>query len=122
MLAVPPPNQPGYKRVYKDFAVLDHDPAGEIRGAVYVAYQAPGWGFIKLIWVKENERRRGLGQKLMKTMEEEAAKRECRSIYLWTYDFEAPEFYEKLGYTRYAVLEDFIPGHQRLGFMKRIAA
>ncbi len=90
-------------------------------GGIYV-FAHPGWAYVDLVWTRDDQRGKGLGRKLMAKAEDEAQKRACHSAYLWTQDFEAPGFYEKLGYRRFVVLEDFIPGHQRIGFMKRLAA
>ncbi|MER2519281.1 MAG: GNAT family N-acetyltransferase [Bdellovibrionales bacterium] len=87
-----------------------------------LAYVHPGWCYIDLLWVEESKRNQGLGQALMQRAEQEAISRDCHSIWLWTQDFEAPGFYEKLGYARFTTFENFIPNHQRIGYRKRIAA
>jgi hypothetical protein len=35
-----------------------------------------------------------------------------------TFDFQAPGFYQKLGYVEWGVLEDFPGGHRRIYFRK----
>lgn len=121
LLALRPADHPTIDRRSKTFAILDHDQAETLRGGVY-AYAHPGWVYVDLLWVAASQRKTGLGSALMHRVEDEARRRACHGIYLWTQDFEAPGFYEKLGYTRFVTLEDFIPGHQRIGFMKRLAA
>jgi hypothetical protein len=54
----------------------------------------------------------------MARAEEEAIRRGCCHAYLDTFDFQAPGFYRKLGYSEWGVLEDFPPGHQRI-FLKK---
>ncbi|GGC91032.1 hypothetical protein GCM10007418_08390 [Halopseudomonas salina] len=41
-------------------------------------------------------------------------------IWLDTFDFQAPEFYPKHGFTRFGQIDDFPPGHQRYFFQKRL--
>ncbi len=121
LLSVRPADNPSVDRHYKTFSVVSKNDAGQIIGGAY-AYLHPGWVYIDLLWVAKEQRGNGMGQRLLREAETEATRRGCHSAYLWTQDFEAPEFYEKQGYKRFVVMEDFIPGHQRIGFMKRLAA
>ena len=77
---------------------------GEIVGGIY------GDAFIGCIeadrfWVAEDYRGRGLGTKLMEMMQTEARKIGCTIMYLATFSFQAPLFYEKLGFERFGSLE-----------------
>src|ERR671912_142260 len=65
---------------------------------------------IDYLWVKETLRGRGVGKLLMTTIEEAAIERGCRQITLETFSFQAPEFYQKLGYNIFGVIEGF--GHR----------
>jgi GNAT superfamily N-acetyltransferase len=76
------------------------------------------WLHVNLLWVHEGHRCTGLGTQLMARAEEEAIRRGCCHAYLDTFDFQAPGFYRKLGYSEWGVLEDFPPGHQRI-FLKK---
>jgi ribosomal protein S18 acetylase RimI-like enzyme len=121
VVSITPNDCPEVDRRVKNFGIFDYDPPKNLRAGIYV-YLHPGWAYIDLLWVSEGLRGQGVGTKLMKQAENEAQERGCHSAYLWPQDFEAPGFYEKLGYKRYVTFENFIPGHQRIGFMKRLAA
>lgn len=121
VLAIRPPDAPSVDRYHTKYAVTETDEKGALQGGVYV-FLHPGWAYIDLVWVADRDRGKGLGRRLMQEAEAEAKRRGCHSAYLWTQDFEAPGFYEKLGYKRFVELENFIRGHQRIGFMKRLAA
>jgi GNAT superfamily N-acetyltransferase len=54
--------------------------------------------YVDLLIVNESHRNRHIGQNLMLKVEEEARKRNCVQINLGTTQFQAKEFYEKLGY------------------------
>ena len=72
------------------------------------------WGgvlFVRILWVSEALRGRGFGRRLMETAERRAVERGCRHVYLDTFSFQAPGFYEKLGYETYAKAEDWPVGH-----------
>ena len=56
----------------------------------------------------------------MEMIEAEAARHGSINVYLNTFTFEAPEFYKKLGYTVFAELKDFPPGHSRLFLRKTL--
>lgn len=78
------------------------------------------WFYLTDLWVDESFRRQGLGSKLLKLIEQKAADAGMEHIYLWTAGFINPIFYEKHGYTKFAVLENKfeIPGYHQIGFRK----
>ena len=104
-----------FKRIC--FAIQDADDqiAGGVLGEVYW-----DWLYIDLIWVTEDLRGEGYGQRLMVKVEEEARKFGAKQAYLDTFSFQAPAFYEKLGYRVYGELQDFPPGHQRFFYSKHL--
>ncbi len=69
-----------------------------------------GWLTIDLLWVSETLRAQGYGRILLETLEEEARARGCRFVQLRTWDFQAKDFYEYMGYTVIGALEDYPPG------------
>lgn len=79
-----------------------------------------GWLFVKLLWVSEAHRGCGLGMKLMKMAEAEAKKRRCTNIWLDTFAFQAPKFYEKLRYRKFGELADYPKGYKRLFYTKKV--
>ena len=102
-------------------SVLARDEDGTLIGGL-IGKTFWNWLYIDLLWVEKNRRVKGLGSDLVKRAETLARERGCHSSYLWTESFEGPNFYPKLGYQQFVVKEDFPLGHQRLGFMKRLAA
>ncbi|MGE4351628.1 MAG: GNAT family N-acetyltransferase [Bdellovibrionales bacterium] len=81
-----------------------------------------GWLHIVYLWVDEALRGQGVGTSLMKAGEDEARARGCHSVWVETESFRTPAFYAKRGYTEFARMDDFPIGHQRIEFMKRLAA
>jgi GNAT superfamily N-acetyltransferase len=84
-------------RQVRPLAVLARDDhASVVAGAV-----GRTWGEcaeLQQLWVQESDRRQGVGRRLMALFEADAAGRGCRLVYLDTFSFQAPGFYEKLGY------------------------
>jgi GNAT superfamily N-acetyltransferase len=76
------------------------------------------WLNVDLLWVKEDLRGRGYGRQLMEVVEEKARELGAKNAYLDTFSFQAPGFYEKLGYRVFGELPTFPPGHERF-YMKK---
>lgn len=59
------------------------------------------WGAcceLQQLWVSEPLRGRGMGTELVQRFEAEARTRGCRLVYLTTFSFQAPDFYQRCGY------------------------
>jgi ribosomal protein S18 acetylase RimI-like enzyme len=90
-------------------------------GAIEAGISGYTWGgccYISYLWVNESERGRGLGTALVTAAERHAAVTGCRRMLLATHSFQAPVFYERLGYEREAVVRDHPSGHTNLWFAK----
>lgn len=63
------------------------------------------WGLasgIGMTWVREDVRNAGLGKKLLDAFETEAAQRGVRVVYVTSFTFQAPAFYQRSGYVEFA--------------------
>ena len=92
-------------------------------GELYAGLHGHTWGGtcqIKLLWVAERERGRGLGAALLERAEDEARRRGCGQIMLATHDFQAPGFYAKHGFEEVARLIDNPIGHADILMVKRL--
>ena len=76
------------------------------------------WFHLDLLWLKEELGGRGHGHRLLVRIEEEARQRGAEYVFLDTFSFQAPEFYQRHGYQMFGELQDFPPGHTRY-FMKK---
>jgi len=99
--------------------LLRHPETDEIIGGLWGS-SAYDWLFIDLLYVPDELRMRGVGSSLMKRAEEVAAKRGCVGIWVDTYTFQAPGFYEKVGYKTYGKLTDHPKGHERICYFKKL--
>jgi ribosomal protein S18 acetylase RimI-like enzyme len=83
--------------------------AGEVVGGAI----GRRWGpccELQQLWVDPAHRRRGVGARLVRMFEERAASRGCRTYFLETFSFQAPAFYESLGYRRATEFRGFPHG------------
>jgi GNAT superfamily N-acetyltransferase len=96
----------------RPLAVLLHNATGRLVGGLN-GRSFCGWLVIELLWVDEALRRAGHGRRLLARAEAEARRRGCHHARVDTYSFQAPGFYEKCGYGRFATMDDCPIGHQR---------
>ena len=76
------------------------------------------WVYLSLLWVDSALRGTGWGRRLVGQFETVAVGRGCLAAWVDTYRFQAPGFYERLGYREFGRLEDFPPGSARLFYWK----
>lgn len=93
------------------------DDSGELMAGI-VAETFGNWLEIEYLFVKEDLRGQGIGSQLLQQAESEAKKRNCRSVFVNTYQFQAPTFYEKQGYKEVFTLRDYPYTGQRHYYQK----
>lgn len=74
--------------------------------------------FVQFLAVDVAAQGRGIGQQLLRAVEERASKAGKHGIWLDTFAFQAPEFYKALGYTEFGRLTEAHFGQDRLFFVK----
>ncbi|MDX2694017.1 GNAT family N-acetyltransferase [Streptomyces ipomoeae] len=95
------------------------DAAGELAGGL-VGHTWTTWLHVTYLWVDEPHRGAGLGSRLLSEAEHLATTRGCQSSRLETWDFQAPEFYKKLGYEVVCAIPDYPPGITEYTLTKRL--
>ena len=93
------------------------DDSGELMAGL-VAETFGNWLEIEYLFVKEDLRGQGIGSQLLQQAESEAKKRNCRYVFVNTYQFQAPAFYEKQGYKEIFTLKDYPYTGQRHYYQK----
>lgn len=76
------------------------------------------WMEIDILWVEENNRKNGLGKRLLAEAETIARSKNCTFIKLNTFSFQAPDFYKKYGYQEIAIIENAPLGSSHYYFKK----
>ena len=97
----------------KGLAFVALDTNGAQIGAI-AGHSWAGAAEIKQLWVDEVHRGIGIGRGLLQAAIVEASARRCQSVWVMSYDFQAPLFYERCGFHRVAELADWPPGHTHI--------
>jgi GNAT superfamily N-acetyltransferase len=93
---------------YNASATSDVAPAEELTvkveedGELVAGLSGWTWGVaagIGMTWVRDDKRGTGVGAGLLEAFESEARTRGCTHVYVTSFTFQAPAFYERLGYT-----------------------
>jgi len=104
----------------RGLSVLVSNPgSGKVVGGL-TGYTSYGIFFIELFHLPAVLRGQGLGDRIMKMVEDEARRRGCAKAVVYTITFQAPEFYERHGYTRFGTVEVPPPGASRVYLQKAL--
>ena len=99
--------------------VFLRDADGKLIGGL-TGYTNWRWLYVDCLWLPENLRARNWGARLLEAAETEARNRGCLHAHLYSYEFQAPGFYQRLGYSVYGALEDYPPGSRRVLLRKEL--
>lgn len=100
-------------------SIVEYDNNGNIIGGI-LGGTYWGWMYVDILWVHTDHRGKGIGSQLLAEAEAEAVHRGCHHVHLDTMSWQAPEFYEKHGYTLIGSLPDIPNGHQKHLLMKAL--
>ena len=93
------------------------DAAGNVAGGLWGRIGL-GFLFVELLALGP-ARGRGLGRQVMAMAEAEARRRRLVGMWVDTFTFQAPGFYEKLGFEEFGRIAGYPPGHARVFYVKR---
>ena len=110
----------GHPRESETFSIFLKDQNKKVMGAIIVTFLWNGMA-INSLWIDESLRKQGWGGKLMQAVEKEAIERRCTIAYTDTFPWQAPGFYERLGYTLYGKLDDFPQGFSLCYYRKKLS-
>ena len=93
---------------------------GDLRGGLY-GWTWGGCGYIDLLWVRDDQRGRGLGARLLAAAEAEIRRRGCDRVALSTHTFQAPGFYARLGYAECGRTPGYPHDHDDIHLLKQLS-
>ena len=93
-------------KIHANFGIFVDDKC--LGGAVgYILF---GWYMLTDFCIDESLRGQGYGEKIIRKIEQFAKDNNCIGVQMDTWNFQAPEFYKKLGYTVWGEFKDCPPG------------
>jgi GNAT superfamily N-acetyltransferase len=95
---------------YSPLAIFLRDDRDAVLGGA-LGHVWGGWLDLNILWVAEPFRGQGYGARLLRAAEDEARMQGCHGVFLTTFSFQAPGFYEKFGYEAVANIPDYPKGH-----------
>jgi GNAT superfamily N-acetyltransferase len=104
----------------RPLAVLVSDPDTRAVVGGLTGRTSLGLAFIDLVFLPTTVRGQDVGRRMMRAAEEEARRRRCRAVVLYTISFQAPGFYEHLGYRRFGTIDCEPTGTSRIFFVKEL--
>lgn len=107
----------GKLEVPKSYVIKNN---GSIIAGIKICFYLEEGLAIDNLFVHEDYRHRGLGSLLLKKVEDEAKSLGAKFANLFTFDFQAKDFYLKHGYEVFGVLDDCPTGHQCFYMKKQL--
>jgi GNAT superfamily N-acetyltransferase len=78
------------------------------------------WLNVNMVWLDPAYRGKGWGTRLFKMTQAKALQRGCRHVVTRRYDFQAPDYFKKLGFQSYTRIKDYPKGHNFLFLTKNL--
>jgi len=76
--------------------------------------------YIDVLWIDESIRGRGYGRALMEEAERIACEHGCTFAHTTTFSYQAPDFYQRVGYAIFAAMDDYPEGIVQYFLKKRL--
>jgi GNAT superfamily N-acetyltransferase len=112
--------QTGY-RDWRPVAALLRDPQTNATLGGMIGRTSYGLLFIDLVYLPETVRGQNIGARLLRMMEEEGARRGCKSGFLLTITYQAPGFYQRCGWSEFGRIACDPPGSARVFMTKTLS-
>lgn len=102
-----------------DISLVLKDKDGDIVGGV-ITSMLVGVMHLEVLWVDKKHRRQGYGKALVLTAERIGKKKGYTASQTWTFSFQAPEFYQSIGYKVLGIFDGYTGGITEYILMKRL--
>lgn len=102
-------------------AFVEHDDKNEVVG-VSTGTVSYGWLYVETLWVHPDHRGSGLGTRLLRALEGRACERGAHSALVSTWAFQAPDFYQRAGYSEVTRLADRPAPHADIWLVRGLTA
>jgi GNAT superfamily N-acetyltransferase len=106
----------------EDWISLSHvlkDATGSVVAGINATLYCWNIMYVDILYVDDGQRGKGYGRLLLETAEGKAKNLGGYLSHLDTFDWQAKDFYQRLGCSVFGVLEDCPPGHSRYYYMQK---
>jgi ribosomal protein S18 acetylase RimI-like enzyme len=104
-----------------DISLVLKTPDGKIVGGV-ITSMLTGVMHLEVLWIEEIYRGRGYGKDLVLEAEKIGRKKGYPASQTWTFSFQAPEFYQSIGYHIVGIFDGYIGGITEYVLLKKLKA
>ena len=101
----------------EDLSLAVINEAGQVIGGCDV-FRMGELAMLDVLWIAEEHRGAGLGGYILHQLEEKALRQGAKRMELNTFGFQAPGFYEKLGYRRFGAIEPAVGTYGHYFYVK----
>lgn len=101
----------------EDLSLAVINEAGQIIGGCD-AFRMGELAMLDVLWIANEHRGAGLGGYILRQLEEKARRQGAKRMELNTFGFQAPGFYEKLGYRRFGAIEPAVGTYGHYFYVK----
>lgn len=102
-------------------ACIVHDGTGAVAGGA-LGRRWGTCGELQQLWVRADTRGHGVGSEVVRRFEALAREKGCRTMHVETFSFQAPAFYQALGYQVAYARHDFPHGVVKYHLIRRLGA
>jgi GNAT superfamily N-acetyltransferase len=102
-----------------NFSHVLKDSSGSVIAGINATLYCWNILYIEVLYVDDVHRGKGYGRQLLEAVESKAKQLGGYMVHLDTFDWQAKEFYERLGYSVFGVLENCPRGHTR-NYLKKL--
>lgn len=102
-----------------DISLVLKDKDGQIIGGV-ITSMLVGVMHLEVLWVQKAHRRKGYGRALVLEAERIGKKKGYTAAQTWTFSFQAPDFYQSIGYKVLGIFDGYVGGITEYVLTKRL--
>jgi len=105
------------------FVIYAKDGHSQIIGGLYGYIFESGvgsWASVDFAWVDESRRNQGIGTELFEKAEVLARMKNCTHMQLFTWAYQAVDFYKKIGFECVGIIPEWIENHDAVFFRKKL--
>jgi len=107
------------KKPGQDINLFLKDSAGAVVGGLFCETWSYGL-YLDVFWIDEKYRHQGYGEQMIQEAERRGKELGCMFAHTCTFTYQAPDFYQKMGYEVFGVNDEYPDGIKQFFLKKRL--